>query len=190
MLHTPRGQRELVTIKWELTLCGAVLFLYFLFTKYKIHFCIFCIQNTKYVFVFVYTHLGHNGVVTIKWELTLCKASYFVKRHPMPRVLDLTEMIIISEQQFTSSYIIQILNSLWTGHSCVTFLVQWLPQATDLKAPWSSYLELLWQALLSGVIQCCPFVHNFNYTLDKTDNCMFVLLSDSEPTLLNWALWE
>ena len=184
MLHTPRGQRELVTIKWELTLCRAVLFLYF------------CLQNTKYIFVFFVYKIQNtflyfctpNSVTERSWPSNenshFARPSYFVKRHPMPRVLDLTEMIIISEQQFTSSYIIQILNSLWT------FLVRWLPQATDLKAPWSSYLELPWQALLSGVIQCCPFVHNFNYTLDKTDNCMFVLLSDSEATLLNWALWE
>ena len=46
MLHTPRGQRELVTIKWELTLCRAVLFLYFLYTKYKIRFCI-CVHPPR-----------------------------------------------------------------------------------------------------------------------------------------------
>ena len=107
------------------------------------------------------------------------------------QVLDLGEMIIISEQ-FTSLF-----------HPHAKFYIEWgkgdlkwgnvmapktmiMLSSPDHKAPWSSYLELSWQSLVTALSSNAVRLSTTSITQIKV-TCLFVLCSAS--TLPNWTIW-
>ena len=68
MLHTRRGQRDVVTIKWELTLCRAIIFLYCIFCVFVFCVLLFCVFDFFYfdclffsIFVFCISKMVKEG---------------------------------------------------------------------------------------------------------------------------------
>ena len=111
MLHTRRGQRDVVTIKWELTLCRAIIYFYCIFCVFVFCVLLFCVFIFLYfdclyfsIFVFCISKMVKEGRDHQMGTHTLKDRNILRKIIPCQVFWVIYGMIFISEHEFPSPY--------------------------------------------------------------------------------------